>query len=157
MSLFGNIEKLITEHGSANILRERLLLAQDKYSTLEQRNKELQEENLQLKAEIKGCKERIKSYAGVAEAIEDLSDDDILSMMESWFRSLPPDKALSVIHFSEVDKQLKLKTGTAKRLLHKSIEGLDGYGYPLVVKRVSKNTILFKQKAATGGTKGYYF
>ncbi len=35
MALFDNIDKLINEHGSSTILRERLLLASDKYSLLE--------------------------------------------------------------------------------------------------------------------------
>ena len=35
MDIFGGIEKLITEHGSAAILKERLLLVADKYAALE--------------------------------------------------------------------------------------------------------------------------
>ena len=35
MDIFGGIEKLITEHGSATILKERLLLVADKYAALE--------------------------------------------------------------------------------------------------------------------------
>jgi hypothetical protein len=35
MNIFDGIEKLITEHGSAAILKERLLLVADKYAALE--------------------------------------------------------------------------------------------------------------------------
>ena len=45
MKLFDNIEKLITEHGSAAILRERLLLAEQKYSAIERKLSDLQGEN----------------------------------------------------------------------------------------------------------------
>ena len=37
MEIFGGIEKLINEHGSATILKERLLLVADKYAALEQK------------------------------------------------------------------------------------------------------------------------
>ena len=35
MGIFDSIEKLITEHGSAAIIRERLALASDQYAALE--------------------------------------------------------------------------------------------------------------------------
>lgn len=53
---FGEIEKLINEHGSATILKERISLANDKYSALEKKTivleskvSELQSENERLK------------------------------------------------------------------------------------------------------------
>ena len=52
MGLFENIDKLINERGSANILRERLLLADDKYSAMEKKNAEFQSENAILKSNI---------------------------------------------------------------------------------------------------------
>ena len=51
MGLFDGIEKLITEHGSAAILRERIALAADQYSTLEKENVALKTENQILKSE----------------------------------------------------------------------------------------------------------
>jgi hypothetical protein len=50
MPLFENIEKLITEHGSAAILRERLSLAADKYAALEVQIAKLKTENERLQA-----------------------------------------------------------------------------------------------------------
>ena len=41
MNPFKEIERLITEHGSAAILRERLALAADKYAALEEENQQL--------------------------------------------------------------------------------------------------------------------
>jgi len=52
MSLFDNIDKLINERGSAQILRECLLLADDKYAALETRNFDLQSENQTLRKEV---------------------------------------------------------------------------------------------------------
>jgi len=42
MSLLGDIQTLIVEHGSASILRERLLLIQDQAKVLEKQVEELQ-------------------------------------------------------------------------------------------------------------------
>lgn len=51
--LLGEIERLINEHGSATILRERLELARDQYEALERTVATLQEDNARLKAEHK--------------------------------------------------------------------------------------------------------
>ena len=45
MSIFDSIEKLINEHGSAVILKERIALAADQYAALEKKIIELQAEN----------------------------------------------------------------------------------------------------------------
>jgi predicted nuclease with TOPRIM domain len=49
--IFSEIEKLINEHGSAVILKERLDLAKDKYDALETRHAELEEKVKQLETE----------------------------------------------------------------------------------------------------------
>ena len=46
------IEKLITEHGSAAILRERIALANDKYATLERKVGNLESEAADLKRKV---------------------------------------------------------------------------------------------------------
>lgn len=51
MGIFDGLEKLITEHGSAAILKERIALANDKYAALERKVAQLSEENAQLRAE----------------------------------------------------------------------------------------------------------
>ncbi len=61
MPLFPNLEKLINEHGSASILRERLLLAEDKYAALQERLTMAHEETTWLKEELKDARERIQT------------------------------------------------------------------------------------------------
>lgn len=78
MDIFGGIEKLITEHGSAAILKERLLLVADKYAALEKtlaacetnakdavsEKEHLELENLKLKEEIRSLKEQLTERPG---------------------------------------------------------------------------------------------
>jgi len=59
MSIFGELERLITEHGSAMILRERLLLAKDQYEALEKEVSELHSENKALESQIKQSEDQI--------------------------------------------------------------------------------------------------
>jgi Na+/phosphate symporter len=63
------LEKLINEHGSSAILRERLELFSDKYSMLEEKNEHLTERNKELgikleqaEAQISKLKEQLNSY-----------------------------------------------------------------------------------------------
>jgi hypothetical protein len=69
MGLFDNIEKLINEHGSAVILKERLLLAEDKYSALERKASALETENAKLRGELQQTKNEVKILQSRAEAI----------------------------------------------------------------------------------------
>lgn len=80
------IERLITEHGSAVILKERLALANDKYAALEQklaaselREKNLESENSSLRVdlekaqdEIRNLKERLVERHG--QGLEDVAE-----------------------------------------------------------------------------------
>lgn len=52
MGIFDSIEKLINEHGSAVILRERVALAKDQYDALEKKNDSLIEENGTLRSHV---------------------------------------------------------------------------------------------------------
>jgi hypothetical protein len=56
MGLLDGIEKLITEHGSAVILRERIALANDKYSALQSENSTLKSQNAIFKSENEALK-----------------------------------------------------------------------------------------------------
>lgn len=60
MGLLDGIEKLITEHGSAAILRERIALAEDKYSALERKVVELEAENKNLKLNNYELKDKVR-------------------------------------------------------------------------------------------------
>ncbi len=68
MGLFDGIEKLINEHGSAAILKERIELANDKYAALEQqlstsvlRANELEDENQRLRIDLEKLQEKVLS------------------------------------------------------------------------------------------------
>ncbi len=58
--VLAEIERLITEHGSAAILRERLALAAEQYSALEKKVVELQAENKHLKSENSKLQEQVR-------------------------------------------------------------------------------------------------
>jgi len=66
MGLLDGLEKLINEHGSATILRERIALAEDKYSSLEAKAKsfeikvaDLETENKTLKSNLEEAEKEI--------------------------------------------------------------------------------------------------
>jgi hypothetical protein len=62
MGLLDGIERLINEHGSAAILRERIALANDKYSALESENSIIKSQNEALKLDNKKLKEQVRHY-----------------------------------------------------------------------------------------------
>ena len=53
MGLLDGFEKLINEHGSAVILKERIELANDKYAVLEDKNSMLEQKLILLESEVK--------------------------------------------------------------------------------------------------------
>ncbi len=66
--ILSEIERLINEHGSAVILKERLALASDQYSSLEKkltetnlRNEQLESENSSLRSDLKKTQEKIRN------------------------------------------------------------------------------------------------
>lgn len=68
MGLFDGLEKLINEHGSAVILKERIALANDKYAALEQklatselRAANLESENQRLRLDLEKAQEKIRN------------------------------------------------------------------------------------------------
>lgn len=61
MGLLEGIDKLITEHGSAAILRERIALARDQYAALEARAADLQKENQHLNSVNTELQARIRA------------------------------------------------------------------------------------------------
>jgi Fic family protein len=82
MGLFDGIEKLITEHGSAAILKERIALVQDQYAALEKkladselRAKEFESEKLRFELENFKMKEKIK---GLEEQLSKIRDTNSL-------------------------------------------------------------------------------
>lgn len=62
MRFLDSIERLINEHGSATILRERIALANDQYAHLEKKLTDLQAENDRLRAENASLKQKVSSF-----------------------------------------------------------------------------------------------
>lgn len=61
MGLLDGFERLINEHGSAVILKERIELANDKYSALEAEEKSLRSENEALRLDNGKLKEQVRA------------------------------------------------------------------------------------------------
>ena len=150
MSLFDDFEKLINEHGSANIFRERLLLAEDKYSALEKKAGELKTENKILQKQLEESRQEIENLRNHIVLQEEskpqttvFSEADIRATLESWFKNLDMKKALSVITFVKVDEELRLPLGSSKRYLRSTVEKLVLWGFPIETRTEGDSTILF--------------
>jgi len=80
--LFDGFEKLINEHGSAAILKERISLANDQYSflekqkiSLESENENIKDENRALKLNLEEAKEKIKELEEQISSIHNTNPD----------------------------------------------------------------------------------
>ncbi|UCF78711.1 MAG: hypothetical protein JSW03_00075 [Candidatus Eiseniibacteriota bacterium] len=73
--IFGQIEKLINEHGSATILRERLDLARDQYEALERKNAELEGENETLRRQVAQLEKENEKLEQALAAEPDITPD----------------------------------------------------------------------------------
>ena len=87
-------EKLINEHGSSTILKERLQLASDQYSILqdkleasEQKNSALAAENQSLKTQLQQAQEDVKRLQEVVEASTETKGVKKLSEIEQQILS----------------------------------------------------------------------
>lgn len=69
------------------------------------------------------------------------SDADKKAILESWMGSRTSSENATVIHFAEVDKQLRLEPGSTKSLI-KSVASRWNY----VVQHEGEHTILFRQE-----------
>lgn len=68
MRMLKMFEKLINEHGSSTILRERLELFSDKYAMLEEKNRHLTERNNELDSKLNKAHEEICRLNEIIEA-----------------------------------------------------------------------------------------
>lgn len=124
MGFFDGIEKLITEHGSAAILKERLLLIADKYAALEKtlvvceaKAKEIisekqafQLENLKLKEKVRGLEEQLTERHGAR--LEQVKERILQLLANSPPRitaqqvaaALNIDAQISMYHLTEMEK-----------------------------------------------------
>jgi len=126
-------EKLINEHGSSTILKERLELFSDKYSMLEeklsvseQRNTILETENKILQSEFQQAKEEIESLKQILEASAKENSSEKLSEIEEQILQLFFDTN-SEIPTSQIAGQFKINIGNAEYHIDKllTLEFLD--------------------------------
>jgi len=92
MDIFGQIEKLINEHGSAVILKERLGLAADQYSILEKKNSDLEAEIQRLKTQLQQVEKENHRLSKLAESLKESQEKSSLpeaaySILELFFDS----------------------------------------------------------------------
>jgi len=120
MGLFDGLEKLITEHGSAAILKERLALVADKYSALEQKVADLESENRNLKVENDQLKEKKRNLEEQlaqrhGQRLEEVREQllQVLAAQSEWVtasqvaRVLKIGEQLATFHLTDMEK-LKL-------------------------------------------------
>jgi hypothetical protein len=74
--------------------------------------------------------------------LPDYSDSDKRAILESWMGSRPSSTNSRVIHFAEVDQQLRLPPGSTKSLI-KAVANRWNY----VVQHEGEHTILFRQES----------
>lgn len=70
MGLMDQVEKLINEHGSSSILRDRLDLVKEQAEVLERKVKDLEQLNSVLEARCQELEERLKTHAAPDNFIE---------------------------------------------------------------------------------------
>lgn len=73
------LEKLINEHGSSTILRERLELFSDKYSMLEDKNNHLLERSADLESQLQQAKQEIQK---LKEELDRNTENQVLVVLE---------------------------------------------------------------------------
>lgn len=106
----------------------------EEMSRLRKRNQELETELAQLNA-AKVAREP---------TIPDYSDNDKLGILISWMGQRDHRLNRSVIHFAEVDQELKLPAGTTKQFIEAAAQTLK-----YVVRNKGEHTILFAELSDT--------
>jgi|APLak6261660806_1056025.scaffolds.fasta_scaffold21833_2 molecular chaperone GrpE (heat shock protein) len=82
MGLLDGIERLINEHGSATILKERIELANDKYSALEEKNSILEQKVTMLESENKTLRLNIEKAEVEVQNLKKLTEKSHNSRLE---------------------------------------------------------------------------
>lgn len=76
-------------------------------------------------------------------------ENDCISVIQSWMGSRPSGENTRAMRFDEVDRELKLAPGSARKYLAKAAAR---WGY--VVEREGRDTVLFRDKPSSSST--YY-
>jgi len=124
MGLFDGIEKLITEHGSAAILKERIALVKEQYAALEKKLSEselrakglesdkerFELENFRLKEKIKELEEQLSADQG-AGRLEELREKILILVSQhenitdaQVARAVSISEQLATFHLKELEK-----------------------------------------------------
>lgn len=75
MALLDGIEKLINEHGSATILRERIALANDKHAMLEEKIQDLESRNELLSQKLETAESELATLKSAAIQLQNTNPD----------------------------------------------------------------------------------
>lgn len=157
MGLFDGIEKLITEHGSAAILKERITLAKEQYAALEKKlsdsdlqvkaleseNQRLELENYKFKDKIKGLEEKIANLEGKASSLEAIREKVLVLVSQheditdaQVARAVGIGEQLASFHLNELEKMHFVVSGfimgsdwTGERSRHEWSITQDGRSY----------------------------
>ena len=123
MGLLDGFEKIINEHGSAAILKERISLANDKYAALEQklsasefRAKELESENQGLHLDLKKANIEVQNLKALTEKshsyrLEEIKENILQFLCQNEYvatsqiaRSLGKHSQLVTLHLTNLEK-----------------------------------------------------
>lgn len=109
MGILSDLERLITEHASASVLKERIALAEDKYAALERKVKELTEENSKLQSENAELAKRVPAEKATP-AVDELGDKVLAFLSQQpevpishIARALGISKELAEFHIEELE------------------------------------------------------
>jgi DNA-binding MarR family transcriptional regulator len=133
MALFDPIEKLITEHGSAAILRDhvalfkdQLAILKDKFATLQTENEALKAENQNLKAENKQLIKKIQVHDQPShDKLLDKSQIFILIFLSQQQKSVQTSHIAQSVNMAQQIAKFHLEELKRKKLIKHSI-GLQG-------------------------------
>lgn len=92
---------------------------------------------------IRSLAQRPSAVAPEVDTSPTLSEGDIKAMLQSWMGSRPAAKNTQVIHFAEVDRELKLPVGSAKKYI---VEIAGRWDY--IPSQRGDHTILFTDTAS---------
>lgn len=113
MGLLDGIERLINEHGSAVILKERIALANDKYAALEQklaaselRTKELESENQGLRVDLEKAKIEIQNLKKLTEQAHGSRLEEIKEKLLQLLAAHPDVETEQLANVLEANAQL---------------------------------------------------
>jgi predicted HTH transcriptional regulator len=128
MGLFDGFEKLINEHGSANILKERIALLNDKNVALEQklavseiRVKNLESENEMLRLSLEKAKAEIQNLKKITEKshsdrLEEVREKILLAVAKNEYAT---DRQIAQISgFTELIATCHLEELRGKKMVH---------------------------------------